>query len=82
MQKLTELPMLRIGLVGSGFIAAFHLQSMLGVRNVSVGGVYSRSAERRTRIADKARSLASGRRGCSTASKRWQCPARSMRFGC
>ena len=44
MQKLTELPMLRIGLVGSGFIAAFHLQSMLGVRNVSVGGVYSRSA--------------------------------------
>ena len=57
MQKLPELPLLRIGLVGSGFIAAFHLQSMLGVRNVSVGGVYSRSAERRTRIADKARSL-------------------------
>ena len=43
MQKLTELPTLRIGLIGSGFIAAFHLQSMLGVRNVSVGGVYSRS---------------------------------------
>lgn len=57
MQKLAELPILRVGLIGSGFIAAFHLQSMLGVRNVSVGGVYSRSPERRARIADKARSL-------------------------
>ena len=34
MPKLTELPMLRVGLIGSGFIAAFHLQSMVGVRNV------------------------------------------------
>ena len=60
MPKLTELPMLRVGLIGSGFIAAFHLQSMVGVRNVSIGGVYSRSAERRTRIAEKARSLGLG----------------------
>jgi predicted dehydrogenase len=60
MQKLAELPMLRVGLIGSGFIAAFHLQSMLGVRNVSIGGVYSRSVERRTRIAEKARSLGLG----------------------
>ena len=60
MQKLTELPMLRVGLIGSGFIAAFHLQSMVGVRNVSIGGVYSRSVERRTRIAEKARSLGLG----------------------
>ena len=51
MQKLTELSILRVGLIGSGFIAAFHLQSMVGVRNVSIGGVYSRSVERRTRIA-------------------------------
>ena len=60
MQKLTELPILRVGLIGSGFIAAFHLQSMVGVRNVSIGGVYSRSVERRTRIAEKARSLGLG----------------------
>ena len=60
MPKLTELPMLRVGLIGSGFIAAFHLQSMVGVRNVSIGGVYSRSVERRTRIAEKARSLGLG----------------------
>jgi predicted dehydrogenase len=60
MQKLAELPMLRVGFIGSGFIAAFHLQSMVGVRNVSIGGVYSRSMERRTRIAEKARSLGLG----------------------
>ena len=60
MPKLMELPMLRVGLIGSGFIAAFHLQSMVGVRNVSIGGVYSRSVERRTRIAEKARSLGLG----------------------
>jgi predicted dehydrogenase len=33
---------------------------MVGVRNVSIGGVYSRSVERRTRIAEKARSLGLG----------------------
>lgn len=60
MSDLKELPALRIGLIGSGFIAAFHLQSMLGVRNVTVGGVYSRSAGKRTRIADQARALGLG----------------------
>ena len=39
---------LRIGFVGSGFIAHFHLQSLLSVRNVEVTGVYSRSAEKRS----------------------------------
>jgi predicted dehydrogenase len=57
---MPTLPVLRIGLIGSGFIAAFHLQSMLGVRNVSVGGVFSRSPEKRTRIAEKARALGLG----------------------
>jgi predicted dehydrogenase len=42
-----RLDTLRVGFIGTGFIAAFHLQSMLGVRNVQVTGVYSRSAERR-----------------------------------
>jgi predicted dehydrogenase len=58
--SLPLLPQLRIGLVGSGFIAAFHLQSMLGVRNLSVGGVYSRSGDKRTKIAEKARALGLG----------------------
>ncbi|WP_019173227.1 Gfo/Idh/MocA family protein [Pseudaminobacter salicylatoxidans] len=38
---------LRVGFVGSGFIAQFHLKSMVGVRNVDVVGVYSRKAENR-----------------------------------
>lgn len=42
---------LRIGFVGSGFIADFHLKSMIGVRNVDVTGVYSRKAENRKRFA-------------------------------
>ncbi|MBW3097556.1 Gfo/Idh/MocA family protein [Pseudohoeflea coraliihabitans] len=49
---MTEFPKktLRIGLIGSGFIAEFHLRSMIGVRNVEVTGVYSRNAENRQRI--------------------------------
>ncbi|MBC7704577.1 MAG: Gfo/Idh/MocA family oxidoreductase [Rhodoferax sp.] len=57
---LQVLPALRVGLIGTGFIAAFHLQSMVGVRNVTIGGVYSRSVERRTRIAQQARALGLG----------------------
>jgi predicted dehydrogenase len=57
---LPELPALRVGLIGTGFIAAFHLQSMVGVRNVTIGGIYSRSAERRTRIAEQSRRLGLG----------------------
>ena len=49
---MSDLPKdkLRIGFVGSGFIAQFHLRSMIGVRNVEVTGVFSRSAEKRNRI--------------------------------
>lgn len=52
---MTEFPKatLRVGFVGSGFIAHFHLKSMLGVRNVEVTGVYSRSAENRQRFVDQ-----------------------------
>ncbi len=41
---------LRVGFIGTGFIAEFHLRAMLGVRNVDVTGVYSRSADNRTRF--------------------------------
>jgi predicted dehydrogenase len=49
---MSDLPRqkLRVGFVGTGFIAAFHLRSMIGVRNVEVTGVYSRQAENRERI--------------------------------
>ena len=59
---MTEFPKaaLRVGFVGSGFIAHFHLKSMLGVRNVEVTGVYSRSAENRRRLADRVAELGLG----------------------
>ncbi len=45
-------PLLRVGFVGSGFIAHFHLKAMLAVRNVEIVGVHSRTAERRQAFAD------------------------------
>lgn len=60
MSEHATLPLLRVGFIGTGFIAAFHLQSMVGVRNVAVTGVYSRSSERRERIADLANTLGLG----------------------
>jgi predicted dehydrogenase len=49
---MTDLPRarLRVGFVGTGFIAAFHLRAMVGVRNVEVTGVFSRQAANRERI--------------------------------
>ncbi|MCW2307989.1 Gfo/Idh/MocA family protein [Rhodobium gokarnense] len=41
---------LRVGFVGSGFIAEFHLKALLNVRNVDVTGVYSRNPDNRARI--------------------------------
>ncbi|MCW5695613.1 MAG: Gfo/Idh/MocA family oxidoreductase [Bauldia sp.] len=42
---------LRIGMIGAGFIAHFHLRSLLGVRNVDVTGVYSPTPARREKLA-------------------------------
>jgi len=49
---MSDLPKekLRVGLVGTGFIAEFHLRSMVAVRNVDVTGVYSRNPDNRARI--------------------------------
>ena len=46
---------IRIGIVGSGFAAAFHYEAYLKVNrlNVEVVGIYSRSDERRQAFADK-----------------------------
>lgn len=44
-------PVLRVGFVGSGFIAHFHLKAMIGVRNVEVTGVYSPTPARRQAFA-------------------------------
>lgn len=42
---------LRLGFVGSGFIGHFHLQALIGVRNVEVNGVYSPTAANREKLA-------------------------------
>lgn len=51
---------LRVGFVGSGFIAHFHLKSMVGVRNVDVTGVYSRDGVKRRRFVDAVTELGMG----------------------
>src|SRR5215467_9727938 len=38
---------LRIGMIGSGFMAGFHLEAMVGVRDAVIAGVFSPSEERR-----------------------------------
>ncbi len=38
---------LRIGMIGTGFMARFHLQAMVGVRDAVIGGVFSPVQERR-----------------------------------
>lgn len=48
------LPVLRIGFIGSGFMARFHLQSLTGVRNAVVTGVFSTTAARREAFAAEA----------------------------
>src|SRR5438105_1179823 len=42
---------LRIGFIGSGFIARFHVTSFQAVRNAVVAGVYSPHAEHRASLA-------------------------------
>jgi predicted dehydrogenase len=51
---------LRVGFVGTGFIAQFHLRAMVGVRNVEVTGVYSRQPANRKRICELVDSLGLG----------------------
>ncbi|MGL4961626.1 MAG: Gfo/Idh/MocA family protein [Inquilinus sp.] len=60
MPALPVLETLRIGLVGAGFIAGFHLQSMIGVRNLRVAGVYSPTPAKREALAARAGALGLG----------------------
>ena len=48
---------LGIGFIGSGFITRFHIQSMVGVRDVDVRGVWSPNAEHADSAAALARTL-------------------------
>jgi predicted dehydrogenase len=51
---------LQIGLIGSGFIAKFHLQALVSVRHVTVTGVYSPTAANREALAAQANALELG----------------------
>jgi predicted dehydrogenase len=51
---------LRLGLIGSGFIASFHLQALVAVRHVTVAGVYSPTIAHREALAAKANALELG----------------------
>ena len=51
---------LRIGFLGSGFIAHFHLRSFEGVRNARIAGVFSPNAEHRAAFAAQANELQLG----------------------
>jgi predicted dehydrogenase len=51
---------LRIGLIGSGFIARFHLQALQSVRHVTVTGVYSPTAANREALAKEANAMELG----------------------
>jgi len=54
------IPRLRIGMIGSGFIANFHLQALVSVRHVTVAGTYSPNAAHREALAAKANELELG----------------------
>ena len=41
---------LRLGFIGSGFIGHFHLQALVGVRNVEIAGVYSPTPANRDKL--------------------------------
>ena len=45
---------LRVGLLGSGFIAGFHLEALLGVRDATVTGVFSPTPANREALAQRA----------------------------
>ena len=60
MRRVEENRPLRIGLLGSGFIAGFHLQALLGVRDAEVGGVFSPTRAHREALAGTANGMGLG----------------------
>ena len=51
MAQASEAPPLRIGFIGSGFIAKFHLKAFESVRHVQITGVFSPTAAHRDALA-------------------------------
>lgn len=51
---------LRLGFIGSGFIGNFHVQAMVGVRNVEVNGIYSPTPANREKLAQTVNNMELG----------------------
>ena len=51
---------LRIGLIGSGFIAKFHVESLIAVRHAMVTGITSPTATHREALARRVDELGTG----------------------
>ncbi len=60
MARKKAIDTLRIGMIGAGFIARFHLESFTGVRNCAITGVYSPTKESRGALAKRANVLGLG----------------------
>jgi len=60
MANKSRIDRLRIGMIGSGFIAKFHLRALLNVRHAVVSGIYSLTAERREALAREANAMELG----------------------
>jgi predicted dehydrogenase len=59
-KKSLPVETLRIGMIGSRFVARFHLQSMVGVRNAQIAGVWSPTKARREAYAGLANQMELG----------------------
>lgn len=52
---------LGIGIIGSGFVAKFHIRAFTGVRNADIVAIYSRSIDRAKELASMAEQLGVGK---------------------
>jgi len=48
---------LRVGLIGSGFVAKFHVEALVAVRHVTVAGIHSPNAAHREALARRVNEL-------------------------
>ncbi|QCI66820.1 Gfo/Idh/MocA family protein [Phreatobacter stygius] len=60
MSALEKEDPLRLGMIGAGFMAQFHLRALIGVRNVVLAGVVSTTAARREALAAEANAAGLG----------------------
>jgi predicted dehydrogenase len=60
MNEANAIGKLRIGLIGAGFIARFHIQAMVSVRHAIISGIYGMSAAQRDALAQEVNALELG----------------------